>query len=380
MAKTMDYYEILGVGKNASKDEIKKAFRQMARKYHPDVNKEPDAADKFKEIGKAYETLSDDNKREIYDRYGEDGLQNAGFNPNSFDMGNIDLSDIFSSFFGGGFGFSSGFERDVSRPQRGEDLRLDIEIDFLEACFGLEKEITINHLEPCDSCNSTGMDKNAKDTVCPMCHGHGQIQKSTQTILGSFTSVTTCPNCRGTGKNPAAYCKTCHGTGAIEKQKKITIKIPKGIEHGSKMRVANEGNCGRNGGRNGDLYVVVHIRPSKEFSRHGFDIYTELEIGVAQAVLGDEITVNTIYGAAQAKIPQGSQNGDKIALKDYGVPYLGNENRKGTHYISLKVIIPKKLSAQEEKLYRELFMLSKQNLQNDSLFDKVKNALGSKNK
>ena len=168
MNKTMDYYEILGVDKNATKDELKKAFRQKARQYHPDVNKAPDAAEKFKEIGKAYETLSDDNKRQIYDRYGEDGLSNAGFNPNSFNMGDIDLSDIFSSFFGGGFGgFSSRYETNPNAPQRGDDLRMDIEVDFLEACFGLEREIKIKHLEPCKDCNSTGMDKNAKDSICP---------------------------------------------------------------------------------------------------------------------------------------------------------------------------------------------------------------------
>ena len=372
----MDYYEILGVEKNASKDEIKKAFRQKARQYHPDVNKAPDAADKFKEIGKAYETLSDDNKREIYDRYGEDGLQNAGFNPNAFNMGDIDLSDIFSSFFGGGFGggFSSGFERNPNAPERGEDLRMDIEIDFLEACFGLEKEIKIRHLEPCEACNSTGMQKDAKDTVCPTCGGAGRVQQSTRTILGSFTSVTTCPHCHGTGKNPKAFCKACNGLGAVEKEKKITIKIPHGIEHGSKMRVANEGNAGRNGGRCGDLYVVIHTKPSKEFARHGFDIYTELEITTPQAVIGDEIKVKTIHGETLATIPAGIQNEDKITLKGQGVPYLGSDTQKGNHYITVKISIPKKLTQQEEKLYRELFVLSKQQ-EKDNIISKMKQAL-----
>lgn len=377
MEKTMDYYEILGVEKNASKDEIKKAFRKMARQYHPDVNKEANAAEKFKEIGKAYETLSDDNKREIYDRYGEDGLQNAGFNPNSFDMGNIDLSDIFSSFFGGGFGFSSR-EADLNRPQRGEDLRLDIEIEFLEACFGVEKEVKIVHLEPCEDCDSTGLDKNAKDTVCPMCQGRGKIQKSTQTILGSFTSVSTCPNCKGTGKNPKAFCKKCNGVGAVEKEKKITIKIPKGIEHGSKMRVANEGNAGRNGGRPGDLYVVVHVKKSDKFLRRDFDIYSEIEISTPQAVLGDNVIVETIFGKEEVKIPKGIQNDDTITLKNMGVPYLGSETHKGNHYINVKVAVPKKLSEQEEKLYKELFELSKakgtQSSNQDGILDRMKTA------
>lgn len=375
----MDYYEILGVEKNASKDEIKKAFRQKARQYHPDVNKAADAAEKFKEIGKAYETLSDDNKREIYDRYGEDGLSNAGFNPNSFDMGDIDLSDIFSSFFGGGF--SGGFrsrKNNPNAPQRGEDLVTEVELDFLEACFGLEKEIKIRHYEPCEACNNTGMDKNATDTVCPVCHGSGSVQKSTQTILGSFTSVVTCPNCRGTGRNPKAFCKACHGVGSVEKEKKIKIKIPHGVENGSKMRIAHEGNSGKNGGTTGDLYVIIGVKPSKEFKRKGYDIYSELSITVPQAVLGDEILIKTIHGETKVEIPRGSQNGDVITLKEQGVPYLGSETQKGSHYISLKVVIPKKLSVQEERLYKELFILSKQEKKED-IIEKMKSVLSGKN-
>ncbi len=374
MNSTMDYYEILGVDRNATKDELKRAFRTKARKYHPDVNKAPDAAEKFKEIGKAYETLSDDNKRQIYDRYGEEGLTNAGFNPHSFSMEDIDLSDIFSSFFGGGFGgFSRGYERDPNAPIDGEDLRLDLEIDFLEACFGVEKEIKIKHLEPCEACNSTGIDKDAKDTVCPVCNGQGRIQKSTQTILGSFTSVTTCPNCHGTGKNPKAFCKVCQGQGTIAKEKKLTIKIPKGIDSSSKMRVAHEGNAGRNGGRPGDLYVVVYVKPSKEFIRNGFDIYTELEISTPQAVLGDEVKIKTIHGDFVAKIPAGIQNGDRITLKGQGVPYLGSESQKGNHYVTIKVSVPKKLSNREEILYRELYNISKEQ---SGFLDKMKSALG----
>lgn len=377
MTKTMDYYEILGVDRNATKDEIKSAFRKLARKYHPDVNKEEGAADKFKEIGKAYETLSDDQKREVYDRYGEEGLANAGFGPSAFDMGNIDLSEIFSSFFGGGgFGFSSDYGTNSTRPMRGDDLRLDIELDFLEACFGLEREIKVRHLEPCEDCNGSGIDKDAKDITCPHCQGKGRVQQSTQTILGSFTSVTTCPYCRGTGKNPKAFCKKCHGSGSVEKEKKITIKIPHGIEHGSKMRVAHEGDAGRNGGQAGDLYVVIHIKPSKEFARQGFDIYSELKISTPQAVLGDTIKVKTIHGVAEAKIPSGIQNGEQITLKGQGVPYLGSETQRGNHYITVNVEVPKKLSSQELKLYRELYNLAQPPKTSDStIFDKMKSNL-----
>ncbi len=374
MNKTMDYYEILGVKKDASKDEIKHAFRTLARKYHPDINKEAGAEEKFKEIGKAYETLSDDEKRQIYDRYGEEGLSNAGFNPNSFRMEDIDLSDIFSSIFGGGFGgFSTGFEENPQRAYRGEDLRLDIEIDFKDACFGLEREIQIKHLEPCEACNATGMDKNAKDTICPHCQGHGRIQQSTRTLLGSFTSVTPCPHCHGTGKNPKAFCKVCQGTGSVKKDKTLTIKIPHGIEHGSKMRVAHEGNAGQNGGQAGDLYIVVHVKPSNEFVRQGFDIYSELAITTPQAVLGDTIEIKTIHGTKEATIPAGVQNGDKITLKGEGVPYLGSDTQRGNHYVEIKVVIPKKLSEQEEKLYKELYTLSKNKEPN--IIDKMKQAL-----
>ena len=380
MTKTMDYYEILGVDRNATKDEIKSAFRKLARKYHPDVNKEAGAADKFKEIGRAYETLSDDKKREVYDRYGEEGLSNAGFGPSAFDMGNIDLSEIFSSFFGGGFGFSADSSGPASnRPMRGDDLRLDIEIDFLEACFGLNREIKIRHLEPCEDCNASGIDKNAKDITCPHCKGQGRIQQSTQTILGSFTSVTTCPHCHGTGKNPKAYCKKCHGLGAVEKEKSITIKIPHGIEHGSKMRVAHEGDAGRNGGQAGDLYVVIHIKPSKEFVREGFDIYSEMTITTPQAVLGDTVKIKTIHGALDTKIPAGIQNGDRITIKGQGVPYLGSDTQKGNHYVTIRVEVPKKLSSQELKLYRELYELSKPPQTSDNtIFDKMKSNLNNR--
>ena len=373
----MDYYETLGVSKNATKDEIKKAFRQLARKYHPDVNKEEGAEEKFKELGRAYETLMDDNKRELYDRYGEDGLKNAGYNTNAFDFDFSDLGDIFSSFFGGGMSGFSSSHSNPNAPRRGADLRLDIEIDFEEAVFGCEKEIKFDHLEPCQECEGSGLDKNAKDTICPTCHGQGRVQQSTRTILGSFTSVTVCPTCHGSGKNPKAACKKCRGTGSVAKEKSLKIKIPHGVDTGSKIRLANEGDAGVNGGRAGDLYVVLHTKESKEFLRDGFDIFSKLEISMPQAVLGDNVVINTIYGERTINIPQGIQSGEKIVLKDLGVPHLGSNSQKGSHYVTIFINTPKKLSEREEKLYRELFELQKADgsKKEESLLERVKASL-----
>ena len=393
MAGKRDYYEVLGVNKNATDDELKKAYRKLAKKYHPDANPDnkAEAEAKFKEVNEAYETLSDPQKRKMYDQFGPDGPQ--GFNgaggpfggqngyysytTSGFDgFGDFgDLGDIFSSFFGGGMsGFSSG-RSNPNAPQRGADLRLDIEIDFMESIFGCEKEIKFDHLEPCEECSGTGLDKDAKDTVCPTCHGQGRVQQSTRTILGSFTSVTVCPTCHGSGKNPKAACKKCKGQGSVPKEKSIKIKIPHGVDTGSKIRLANEGDAGKNGGRTGDLYVVLHVKESKEFIRDGYDIHTKLEISIPQAVLGDVVNINTIYGEKQLNIPQGVQSREKIALKDLGVPYLGSNSQKGTHYVTIIVNTPKKLSDREEKLYRELFELQKGSKKEESLLEKVKATL-----
>ena len=216
----MDYYEILGVEKTATKEEIKIAFRKKARQLHPDVNKAPDAEDRFKELGKAYEVLSDDEKRQVYDRYGEEGINNSGFGGGGpFEYGFGGLNDIFEAFFGGSMGGFSSRQRDPNAPIQGDDLRMDIQIDFKDAIFGVEKEIKIKHLETCEECMGTGKDKNAKQTTCKTCNGMGRVQQNTRTILGNFTSVTTCPTCNGTGIDPSSYCKKCKGRGAIPKEK-----------------------------------------------------------------------------------------------------------------------------------------------------------------
>ena len=371
----MDYYEILGVDKNATQDEIKSAFRKKARQLHPDVNKAPDAEEKFKELGKAYEVLSDDEKRQVYDRYGEDGINNSGFGGGGpFEYGFGGLNDIFEAFFGGSMGGFSSRQRDPNAPISGDDLRMDIQIGFKDAIFGVEKEIKIKHLETCDECNGTGKDKNAKQTTCKTCNGTGRVQQNTRTILGNFTSVTTCPTCNGTGIDPSSYCKKCKGRGAIQKEKIAKIKIPKGVDSGSRIRLANEGDAGKNGGRPGDLYIVLYVKESSEFIRDGVDIHTVLEISMPQAVLGDEVIVNTVDGEEKLHIPQGIENLEKLLIKGKGVPYLGKEGQRGNHYVTIKIKTPKKLTKEEEDLYKKLFEISKRNDSDkkSGIMDKVK--------
>lgn len=369
-----DYYEILGVEKNASKDEIKSAFRRKARTLHPDVNKAPDAEEKFKELGKAYETLMDDNKRATYDRYGEDGLKNAGFNTNGpFESGFGDLNDIFNSFFGGfgGFGFGGG-RPDPNAPQPGDDLRYDVEITFEEAVFGTTKEITFEHLETCSECGGTGAEKGAKPVTCPTCHGAGQVQTVARTPLGSFTQISVCPDCHGSGVKISNPCKVCKGYGKIEKEKKIEIKIPAGVDNHSKMRVSGEGDAGTNGGRSGDLFVVIHVKASDYFTRDGADVYTKLQISPEQAVLGDEVTVKTLDGEQKIQVHAGIQNGNTIKIKNAGIPILSRPSQRGDHIIVVSIKIPTQLNDAERELYKKLYELKCGKKHSGSLLEKVK--------
>jgi len=368
-----DYYEILGVSKDASKDEIKSAFRKKARELHPDVNKAPDAEEKFKELGKAYETLSDDNKRETYDRYGEDGLKNAGFDTGGpFASGFGDLNDIFESFFGG-FGFGFGGRQDPNAPQRGDDLRYDIEISFEEAAFGVSKEIKFAHSEVCKDCHGTGAQDGTSKVTCPQCHGSGQVQKITRTPLGNFSQISTCPNCHGSGQVIEKPCKTCNGQGAVEVERKIEVKIPAGVDNISKMRVSSEGDAGVNGGPNGDLFVVIHVKPSKYFKRDGINIFTELDISPAQAVMGDEVKIRTLDGEKEVFVPAGIQFGNTIKIRGAGVPVISRPSQRGDHIVVVKVKIPTKLSEEEKKLYNRLYELQTgKSVSEKSIMSKVK--------
>ena len=370
-----DYYEILEVSREATKEEIKSAFRKKARTLHPDVNKAPDAEEKFKELGKAYETLMDDNKRATYDRYGEDGLKDAGFSTNGpFDAGFGDLNDIFSSFFGGMGGFGFGGRPNPNAPIEGDDLRLDIEIDFEQAVFGCEKEIKFDHLELCPECGGTGAEKGSQPVTCPTCHGTGQVKQVMRTPLGSIAQIVSCPDCHGKGKKISRPCKACKGYGKVQKEKKLTIKIPAGVDNMSKIRVSREGDAGTNGGPAGDLYVVLHVKASDYFKREGNDVYSRLDITPAQAVLGDEVVIKTLDGEKKISVQAGVQSGNSIKIKGAGVPYIQRPSQRGDHIVVVSVKTPTKLSDEERNLYRKLYEIqyNKKATQQSSIMDKVK--------
>lgn len=368
-----DYYEILGVSKDADKNEIKSAFRKKARQLHPDVNKAPDAEERFKELGKAYEVLSDDEKRATYDRYGEDGLNNAGFNTQGpFASGFGDLGDIFESFFGDfGFGGESR-QRDPNAPVAGDDLRLDVELTFEEAVYGVTKEVKIGHLETCDECKGTGAKAGTQPVTCTVCGGTGKVHHTTSTILGQFTQVSACPKCHGTGKIIESPCEKCHGKGQVEVEKKLELKIPAGVDTGSKMRLSGEGDAGLRGGPAGDLYVVLHVKPSKYYHREGLNIITKLDITPAQAVLGDNIYVQTIDGDKKLNIPAGIQTGTTLKLAGHGVPHVQKPSYKGDHIVLVNIKTPTNLTDEEKDLYKRLYEINTGKKAQSSFKDKVK--------
>ncbi len=366
-----DYYEILGIDRNATKDDIKSAFRKMARKWHPDINKAPEAEAKFKELGKAYETLMDDEKRATYDRFGEDGLQNAGFNTaGPFANGFGDLEEVFNSFFGGGFGFGGRSRRDPNAPQGGDDLRLDIEIEFEDAVRGITREIKIDHLETCPSCKGTGTKDGARPVTCQTCNGRGSVQQTTRTVLGQFTQIVTCPHCHGKGTVITDPCSDCKGQGRKDVEKKLEIKIPAGVDNGSKMRLSHEGDAGINGGIAGDLYIVLHVKPSLYYKRDGINVYTKLDISPAQAVLGDTVKIKTLDGEKDISIPAGIQNGETVKIRGAGVPNISKPAVRGEHIVVISIKTPTHISNEEKVLYQKLYEL--QAKKQESVKDKLK--------
>ncbi len=352
-----DYYEILGVSRTATLDEIKKAFRSHARNLHPD-NKDSGDELAFKELAAAYEVLSDENKRALYDRYGHDGLSGGAGGFEGVDLGAFGLDEIFAQFFGGG---SGGTGRRATR-ERGADLKYDLRIDFLEAVFGAEKKILIKHLEDCSICQGSGAAPGSKKVNCSTCAGQGQIRQSTATFLGHFTQILTCPNCRGEGSQIEKLCTNCKGKGQIRKEREITIKIPPGIDNGSRIRVTSAGDHGRHGTPSGDLYVIVHASEHLDFIRDGSDIHIKQKISFSLAALGGELLVPTVDGEQVLKIPAGTQSGAAMVLRQQGVPHLNNPSRRGDQIVHLIVETPAKLSSQERKLFEQLAELQGQKL------------------
>ena len=346
-----DYYEVLGISRGASKEEIKSAFRRLARKYHPDINKEADAEEKFKEINEAYAVLSDDQKREAYDRFGHAGVQGAGGVP---DWTTMDFADFFSDLFGfGGFGFGRQSARVRNAPRRGADLQYRLVLDFEEAVFGVEKEIEITRDEVCDRCHGSGAEPGTSPKTCPTCGGRGEVRQARQTILGSMVQVTTCPTCGGKGEVIDSPCSACGGRGFVRKTRRKKVSIPAGVDTGTQIRLAGEGQPGSNGGPPGNLYVVIKVRPHKFFRRRGDDILLDLNINIAQATLGAEVTVPTVDGDAYLKIPKGTQPGKIIRMRGKGVPHLRG-NGRGDQLVIINVEIPKSLTDEQRELFEKL--------------------------
>ncbi len=352
-----DYYETLGVARNANQDDVKQAFRRLARKYHPDVNKDPGAEEAFKEISRAYEVISEPETRARYDQYGEAGLGGGGgYSPDMGDMGGF--ADIFESFFNG-FGGQQQQQQGRRRggPVRGDDLRLDLKVDFQDAIFGKEREISISHLEACGVCNGSGAKAGTRPRTCPTCSGSGQVRRATRTPFGSFTQVSTCPTCAGVGQVIEDKCESCGGNGQVQKSKKLKITVPAGVDNGTRLRVSGEGDSGMRGGPAGDLYVYLFVNEDSHFQRDGINILSELKISYLQAILGSRLAVKTVDGDEEIDIPAGIQPGTVVTLEGKGVPRLGNAVSRGNHLLTVTVEIPKKVGAEERELLEKLAKL-----------------------
>ena len=357
MAKR-DYYDVLGVDRSATDAEIKSAFRKKAKEYHPDLNKAPDAAEKFKEVQEAYDVLSNESKRKTYDQFGHaafdqqtgsgfGGNYQGGFNSSSFGFDDIDLGDIFSNMFGQGFGFGS---RKSNRPSKGKDVLYRTNITLEDAIFGGEQDIRIEMYDTCKDCNGKGGDK---VKTCPECGGSGRVTRVQNTMFGAIQTTVTCDECSGTGKSFEHRCSTCKGTGAVWTKKTISVNIPKGVDTGSRVRIKGKGEPGRNGGENGDIYVEFIVEDHDIYKRDGNDLYMEVPVTITDAVLGAEIDVEIPGSIITLNIPEGTQNNDKLRVKGKGVPYI-DSNKVGDLYIIVNVVVPTKLNKKQKELFKEL--------------------------
>lgn len=377
MADKRDYYDVLGVSRDASDAEIKKAYRKLSKKYHPDINKEPDADAKFKEVTEAYEMLSDAQKRAAYDQYGHaanDPNFGAGFGGGGFGgfgggAGGFGFEDIFESFFGG----QSGGSRRPNAPQRGSDLQYRIDISFEEAIFGKETTIKYKRKEECHTCHGSGAKEGTSPVTCSKCHGSGATQVERNTPFGRVMTQATCDVCNGTGKEIKEKCTTCHGSGSETVDHTLKVTVPAGIEDDQQMRLSGQGEAGKNGGPYGDLYVVFRVRPSDKFTREGSEIYYDLPLSFAQAALGDEIKVPTVHGNVKLKVPAGTQTGTTFRLKGKGAPSV-RTGYQGDQHVTVNIVTPKKLSDKQKELLKQFAKESGEDVKGNDpgFFNKVK--------
>ena len=370
-----EYYDRLGVSKDASQDEIKRAYRKMSKKYHPDINKEPGAEEKYKEVQEAYETLSDDQKRAAYDQYGPDGANGfggqGGFGGFDGGAGFGGFEDIFSSFFGG------SATRNPNAPRQGDDLQYRVNLSFEEAIFGAEKEVHYNREATCKTCSGSGAKPGTSPVTCGRCHGQGVINVDTQTPLGMMRRQVTCDICHGTGQEIKEPCQTCHGTGHEKQSHKVSVKIPAGVETGQQIRLAGQGEAGFNGGPYGDLFVIINVNPSDKFTRDGSTIYYTLNISFVQAALGDTVEVPTVHGNVEMTIPAGTQTGKTFRLKGKGAPRLRGGSQ-GDQHVTVKIVTPTKLNDDQKEALLAFAKASgdeKIAPQKKGFFNKVKDAL-----
>ncbi len=369
-----DYYEILGVPRDASPDMLKQAFRRLARQYHPDVNDSPDAEERFKELNEAYAVLSDQDKRAAYDRFGHAGVQGAGGIPD-VDFSTIDFADIFGEFFG--FGRSWGGRRASNAPRRGQDLQYTLHLTFEEAVFGVEKEIEITRDEVCNTCDGSGAEPGTSPARCATCDGRGEVRQARQTFFGSMVQVTTCPTCNGRGETISTPCHNCQGRGLDRRTIKKAVEVPPGVDSGNQIRLSGEGQPGMNGGPPGNVYLEVRVRPHKFFRRRDNDILLDLNINVAQAALGAEVEIPTVDGPVDFSIPSATQPGQILRMRGLGVPHLRG-NGRGDQLVIVNVEIPKRLSGEQRQLMEQLAesMGSEVRPQERGFFDRLKEVLG----
>jgi molecular chaperone DnaJ len=356
MAEKRDYYEVLGVERNASEDDLKKAYRKLAKKYHPDMNPgDAGAAEKFKEASEAYSVLSDPQKRRQYDQFGhaafEQGGQGGGFG--GFDFNAQDMGDMFGDIFGDLFGSRTSSRTSRSGPMRGTNLRTAVSITFEEAVFGCEKEIELNLKDPCPTCGGSGAKKGTQPVTCPKCHGTGRVLMRQQSLFGMMQTEAPCPDCHGTGKIIQEKCPSCRGTGYISSRTKIKVAIPAGIDNGMSVRIRDKGEPGMNGGPRGDLMVEVRVAPSPIFERDDVNLYSTAPVSFTQAALGGKMRIKTVDGEVEYDVKAGTQTNTRIRLKGKGVPSVHNRGRRGDHYVTLVVQVPTHLTREQKAALQE---------------------------